>query len=203
VLGAMLPDLCSMAGLRVQTVLDPELARGVDLHHETDRRFHAHPQFLALCSSALESLEARGVSRAAARAVGHVGSELLLDGLLSDDLHARAAYGRALQNAIESQLASQVVFKQDERPEALRRVLGRLATAPIPEGYRDAGFVCDRLEVILGRRPRLAMRAEDREPVLEWLGHAAERLASERGVILNAVLRFEHEPRASAARSPR
>src|SRR5690349_22770486 len=80
VLGAMLPDLSSMAGARIERVHDETVAAGVAHHHRIDHAFHACAPFVRLCSSALETLEARGVSRAAARAVGHVGSELLLDG---------------------------------------------------------------------------------------------------------------------------
>src|SRR5262245_49760363 len=84
VLGSMLPDLAGMASLRIRGVHDPELERGVELHHATDRAFHGLPPFRAVCSAALTLLEPQGVSRASARAVGHVGAELLLDGLLSD-----------------------------------------------------------------------------------------------------------------------
>lgn len=187
VLGAMLPDLCSMAGLRLQTVLDQELGRGVALHHETDRRFHGSPRFLALCSSALETLEPQGVSRASARAVGHVGSELLLDGFLSHDQQARAAYGRALDGALEQKLGSAVIWKDGAHAASLHSVLARLQNAPIPEGYRDPEFVCARLEGILSRRPRLALRPGDREPVHAWLCRAADQLAVDGGAILAAV----------------
>src|SRR6187431_2746251 len=90
VLGAMLPDLTTMAGARLERVHDDEVAAGVAHHHEIDRAFHGCAPFVRMCASALEELEARGVSRAAARAVGHVGSELLIDGALStraDALH--------------------------------------------------------------------------------------------------------------------
>src|SRR5262245_48694449 len=73
VLGAMLPDFCGMAGVRMSPPEDAALAEGVALHHATDRAFHAAPVFVSLCASALAQLEADGVARASARAVGHVG----------------------------------------------------------------------------------------------------------------------------------
>jgi hypothetical protein len=187
VLGAMLPDLASMAGLRIGAALDAELARGVALHHETDRLFHAAPPFRALCASALDTLEPQGVGRAQARAVGHVGSELLLDGLLSSDQRARAAYGRSLALAVDEGLEHTLVWKDDTDAGALRTMLARLLAAPLPEGYRDVGFVYDRLVTILGRRPRLALQPGDREPVHAWLCLAATSLERDADALLDAL----------------
>jgi hypothetical protein len=187
VLGSMLPDLTSMAQVRIESVLDPELARGVALHHETDRVFHAAPPFRALCEDALAVLEREGVSRASARAVGHVGSELLLDGLLSDDRSVRAAYARALETAIEKRFEHSMTWRGDADAASLRKLLERLAGAPLPEGYRDPAFVYDRLHTILARRPRLALQPRDREPVQRWLQSAALRLQRDAAVILDAL----------------
>jgi hypothetical protein len=187
VLGSMLPDLTSMAQIRIERVLDAELARGVALHHETDRVFHSVPPFRALCEDALNVLESEGVSRAAARAVGHVGSELLLDGLLSDDRAVRAAYARALEIAIEHRFEHSMTWRGDADAAGLRKLLERLAVAPLPEGYRDPEFVYDRLHTILARRPRLALQAGDREPVLRWLRSASTRLQRDADTILAAL----------------
>jgi hypothetical protein len=187
VLGAMLPDLAGMASLRISAVHDPELALGVELHHATDRAFHAVPAFRAACSSALVVLEPQGVTRASARAVGHVGAELLLDGLLSDDQPARAAYTSALDAAVDERLERDVAWHAHADGERLHQLLVRLRSAPLPQGYRDVGFVCDRLERILSTRPRLALQPQDLKPVRSWLEHAREQLARERDAILAAV----------------
>jgi len=189
VLGAMLPDLTSMAAIRVQRVGDEQLARGLDLHHATDRAFHACAPFLTLCESALLELERAGVSRAAARAVGHVGSELLLDGVLSSERAARAAYDRALEFALERRLERELHCRGDADADALRILLRRLRGAPIPEGYRDPDFVYERLDAILARRPRLSLRPQDREPVRGWLRAAAPLLERDAPAILELIMR--------------
>jgi hypothetical protein len=180
VLGSMLPDLVSMAGTRLGTVHDPVLAAGVALHHETDARFHAAGPFCELCRWASEELQSAGVHRATARAVGHVGSELLLDGLLSDDTAARAAYARSLEPDVREPLAELLSLRGDMQPEELSALMARLAQAPLPEGYRDATFVLERLRRILGPRPRLAFKPSDLEPTAAWLQKAQQSL-HERG----------------------
>jgi hypothetical protein len=187
VFGSMLPDLTSMAFIRIENVLDPEVARGIALHHETDRVFHGTAPFRALCESALQVLEQNGVSRASARAVGHVGSELLLDGVLSDDARVRAAYARALDVAIDERLESSMTWKGDADAERLRTLLRRLIGAPLPEAYRDPEFVCERLIAILARRPRLALSPRDHAPVRAWLNDAAQRVNADAAAIIDAL----------------
>jgi acyl carrier protein phosphodiesterase len=172
VLGAMLPDLTSMAAVRLRSVHHPDLAAGVSLHHETDRIFHACRPFRELCASALQELEAAGVRRGCARAVGHVGSELLLDGVLSLDRHAREAYARAIDSALRDRLDRELRWHGDADSERLRNLLERLAAGPLPEAYRDVDFVCDRLTHLLAKRPRLALADADEEPVRRWLARA-------------------------------
>jgi acyl carrier protein phosphodiesterase len=186
-LGAMLPDFGSMAGTRFDALLDPALARGVELHHETDRLFHAAPPFRLACASALTVLEPQGVGRATARAVGHVGSELLLDGLLSFDERVRTAYASSLRFALDERVERSIAWKGPADAERLRTLLVRLHAAPLPEGYRDLDFVCDRLEHILARRPRLSMKPDDRAPVRAWLADAAQHLDRERDALLQAL----------------
>lgn len=187
VLGAMLPDLASMASARIESVADPELARGVALHHETDRAFHAATPFQALCSAALSTLESQGVARGPARAVGHVGSELLLDGVLSTDRGARAAYARSLEVGLQDRLELAVHWKNDADPTRLRTLLRRLVEAPLPEAYRDPDLVCDRLYAILARRPRLALQERDRESVRRWLRDALPSIQRDAAAILDAL----------------
>jgi hypothetical protein len=175
-LGSMLPDLVSMAGVRIAEAPDPVLARGIALHHETDARFHGAPVFTALCHAANEELQAAGVGRATARAVGHVGAELLLDGLLSFNDGARAAYKSALEHSVHEPMHDALVLKGEATTEELQAMLARLHRAPLPEGYREPSFVLDRLQTILARRPRLAFKEGDLEPTHAWLIRAKAQL---------------------------
>jgi acyl carrier protein phosphodiesterase len=186
-LGAMLPDLASMASLRLGKLRDAELAAGVALHHHTDRLFHGAEAFRGLCESALQDLENAGVARGAARAVGHVGSELLLDGVLSADGPARTAYARALEVGLRERVEHDVGFEGDANPSRLRRLLERLSQGPLPEGYRDVDFVHARLEALLASRPRLSLAPGDSVPVRAWLEKAARSLEHQGSALLGEV----------------
>jgi acyl carrier protein phosphodiesterase len=188
VLGAMLPDLSTMAGARIERVNDAEIAAGVAHHHRIDHAFHGCAPFVRSCAAALETLQARGVSRAAARAVGHVGSELLLDGALSTRSDALRAYARSLRDALEQRAADHVSFRGESQPVDFHRMLAQLAAAPLPGAYRDPEFVCSRLQRILAHRPRLALQAHEIEPVHQWLVTAHARIDDDAAAIL-ALLR--------------
>ena len=184
VLGAMLPDLCSMAGLQLKRASDDRVAAGVAQHHRVDHAFHACAPFVNACGSALSTLEPQGVARGAARAVGHIGSELLLDGALAHRSQARAAYANALALACDGATLDELVFRDDTHRHVLGIVVRRLSTAPIPDRYREPAFVHERLAVILARRPRLALGDGDHGKVLAWLQHVAEPLtAAAEGIV--------------------
>jgi hypothetical protein len=78
-LGSMLPDFETMIRVPLIEVRNPDIRRGIELHHRTDDAFHRAPAFLALCAHALGELTEAGVRRGTARAVGHIGSEMFLD----------------------------------------------------------------------------------------------------------------------------
>jgi hypothetical protein len=132
----------------------------VDFHHETDAAFHGCERFVSLCARTVERLTVRGVGRGTSRAVAHVGTELLLDGLLSRESTARTVYSDALGLAIEARLSASVPVSAEDQ-ERLHHGLTRLSRAPIPEGYLDPVFVADRLRAMLAHRPRLAFQAGD------------------------------------------
>ncbi len=189
VLGAMLPDLLGMMGLRLREAHDPELARGVDLHHATDSAFHSAPVFTQLCSEAIARLTAETVERGTARAVGHVGVELLLDGALSGDAVVRAVYADALALAADGGLEDRLSVTEPGGLARLSAGLRRLSAAPIPEAYRQADVVADRLRVILAPRPRLAMRERDVGPVRTWARAAQPSVIDRRLELLEQVRR--------------
>jgi hypothetical protein len=167
-LGAMLPDLTGMLGARIAELPDREVQAGVAHHHETDAAFHGAARFGRLCGAAIAELTAAGVARGSARAVGHVGVELLLDGALSHDRAARERYTSALAHAVDSELSALVRLRDRAHEPALRDGISRLRDAPVPEGYREPEFVVARLRHILGRRPRLALRESDLPAVRRW-----------------------------------
>jgi hypothetical protein len=186
VLGAMLPDLSGMLGLRLRHVDHPELSAGVAYHHATDAAFHAAPIFVSWCSEGVASLSAAGVSRGTARAVAHVGSELLLDGVLSADSVALRAYHSALEVGARERLVDHLELS-DEDSDALHDGLIRLRGAPIPEGYREPAFVLARLRSILARRPRLAMQDSDVVRVQRFVSDLHPRVATLSTELLDQV----------------
>jgi hypothetical protein len=186
VLGAMLPDFSGMLGVGMISASDPELAAGIEYHHATDAAFHRAPLFLALCAQAVSDLTSAGLSRGSARAVGHVGTELILDGLLSQHGDAREAYSQALQFALDEHTAARLNL-HGQAAELWHDGITRLAAAPVPEGYRDPAFACARLHWILGRRPRLATREQDLPAVLTFLRACQLRLASDAPQLIEQV----------------
>jgi hypothetical protein len=187
VLGAMLPDLASMAGVRVHSATDLELQRGIDMHHATDAAFHIAPIFTSFCAEAIARLTSEGVERGTARAVAHVGVELTLDGVLSSHRESRALYSAALDVAVSGGLEGSLTVTPTESLARLTTGLGRLARAPIPEAYADPEVVADRLRMILASRPRLAMRASDVAPVREWAATIKPLVADRSQALLEQV----------------
>jgi hypothetical protein len=189
VLGAMLPDLCGMLGIRASRAEDAkiaELSAGIEFHHRTDAAFHGCDRFVALCSQTVEALTAQGVGRGTSRAVGHVGTELLLDGLLSTQRDARAVYTQALTLAVDERLSESVLVDPDEQAR-MHKGLDRLRRAPIPEAYTDPVFVADRLQWILSSRPRLAMQPHDGPIVQHELTRLAQDVSASWTEILDQV----------------
>src|SRR3954452_22349226 len=84
VLGAMLPDFASMLRTRPPFSTLDALSAGLWFHHRTDDAFHGSPSFLQFSGDASRFLSDRGVARGTARAVAHVGVELLLDAAFAD-----------------------------------------------------------------------------------------------------------------------
>lgn len=162
VLGAMLPDFASMSRARLVMPDEPALAAGVALHHRTDEAFHAAAPFVGLCTKWGAELERRGLTWGASRAVAHVGSEMLLDGLLLDDERTRRAYLAAIAGLAEPGLRAAM---RVEGAGAARwpDVLERVRTHGAPDFYRDPVVVADRLIQILAGRPRLAVDEGQRE----------------------------------------
>lgn len=161
VLGAMLPDFASMGRARLERVDDPEIAAGVALHHRTDDAFHGCPSFAALSSETTDILEARGLPWGASRAVGHVGVELLLDGLILADRGTRDAAARAARLLAEPATIA-AIRVHASGTERWSQLLARVAGRGLPDFYGDPIAVADRLILILASRPRLAIPEDHR-----------------------------------------
>ena len=173
VLGAMMPDFASMCRARLEGSDDPTVAAGIAFHHRTDDVFHGAPTFLAFYGEGIDALERGGVSRGAARAVAHVGTELLLDGLLLDDRSARAAYLDAV--ALPSTAEPGLRFRGDGGLR-FQGLYDRLRDHGLPEDYRSPARVALRLERILAPRPRLALAPDELPRIVPWLTETQGRL---------------------------
>jgi len=166
VFGSMLPDFCGMLGLRMADAVPGSLGAGVRFHHVTDGAFHALASFQRLNRDASAELTARGVRRGTARAVAHVGVELLLDAELAESDATRALYLAALEAGRDPELYSaSFAHELGERLGRLARTLADRGVAKRP----SSESVVERLERALGARPKLAVAAEDRSRVSEWV----------------------------------
>ncbi len=165
-LGSMLPDFATMSGTRLGEVNEPDVAAGVALHLRTDDVFHSAPQFLTLCGESRVALEAAEVGWGTARAVAHVGSELLLDGVLLER-HSADPYLAAIERAQHlrehAHDETRAWFRDEGR--GFEGLLGKLGAAGPPHAYRSPERVAEFLERALSRRKRLCFQPGDRERV--------------------------------------
>ncbi len=180
ILGSMLPDFVSMAGLRLAAVHgDAPLERGVAFHHRSDDAFHGAPLFVDLQEQAREELERDGLDSGPAMAIGHVGVELLLDGWLVERLGVTPSYRYAIDEAAEVAVLLRFVGLEPAQGEARWRALcERLVGAPVPQRYTEPAFVADRLIRILATRPRLAVPFGREALVYAWARDAAPTVAA-------------------------
>ena len=162
-LGSMLPDFEAMIGVPLIEARDADIRRGIDLHHRTDQAFHRAPTFLASCARALDELTGAGVRRGTARAVGHVGSEMFLDGCLTHEQGYADDYLRALDVEIDGLLQ----WQDDGR--AFSKLHTRLKTWGVPSDYAEPSFVLERLSDTLRRRPALAVLGDQAAQVAAFL----------------------------------
>jgi hypothetical protein len=174
VLGAMLPDLATMAGLRVAGTDVPRLREGLRLHHASDAAFHACTEFATLTREGTRTLEAAGVRRGPARAASHVGVELLLDGWLVERHPPSPLYRRALHRTPDC--ADRVRWRKPAGA-SWTRLCDRLNSADMTDGYRDTAEVARRLSRVLARRPRLALSEDEEETTRRWLVRTRARVA--------------------------
>jgi acyl carrier protein phosphodiesterase len=188
ILGAMLPDFAAMCGNPIREVFDEEIRFGIELHKTTDEIFHRNGVFVELCASATKTLSARGLKRASARALGHVGIELMLDGTLSSDRRMVSAYLRALTTGDSDHIANQIRWRYTWRNIDWRRLLAILRSANIPQGYRDTPFLVERLANILAPRPNLALTSlEDLAVIADWVRQTQPKVDARASEIIETL----------------
>jgi len=179
VLGALLPDLASMARARVdRSLLSPSVDSGVACHLRTDSVFHTLPAFVSGSAAIRRELLERGLSRGAARAVGHVGWELLMDGALVGS-DAEAAFHDALDRAD----APTAAF---DHPDRWTRLLGYRPQLKQLR-YDDPVWVAQRLERIFHDRPYLRFEPHQLPAVTAVLQSHAPTIATTAPAVLTAT----------------
>ena len=183
VLGAMLPDFASVLRLRLAAPADAAIAAGVRLHGETDARFHAAPEFLALQAEGREHLLSAGLSRGAARAAAHVGIELALDGWLARPSPRSAIFGAADEAAAALDAPARL-FRSGFDLERWCALCARLRDGELPDAFALPERCAEGVERALARRPRLALAPGERTTVAAWLRAADGALGASAPALL-------------------
>jgi hypothetical protein len=164
-LGSMLPDFIGMLRLGRPTVQDATLAIGVAFHHGTDEVFHDLASFHRLSRQAFAWLSDHDMPRGPARAVAHIGIEMLLDEVMAADEFARNAYRAALRVPLSALVAFSIPTDA-ERLAGLQEALLTRAdnyTQPTPE------LVAERIRRTLAGRPRLAVDEAGQALLGSWV----------------------------------
>lgn len=181
--GAMLPDFWGMLRLRRPAVRDDSVARGVQFHHATDAEFHELASFHRLSRDAFAWLSEHGLPRGPARAVAHIGIEMLLDEVFAREASARDAY----RGALALPLAELLDFPAPEdgpRLTALQQaLLGRTAWLQQP----PAELVAERITRTLSGRPRLATDAAGQLLLGHWVTRSRPQVEAEAPEVLAAL----------------
>lgn len=180
-LGSMLPDFEAMLRVPMVAVRDPHVQRGIDLHHRTDDAFHRNRVFVEIGALALSALTAAGVRRGTARAVGHIGTEMFLDGWLAREQAHVDAYLAALRLELGHRL------EWEDAGRAFTTLRSRLSNWGAPRDYAKPGFVLARLADALRRRPALAVLDEESARVAEFLPLLRERVEKDAPELLHQV----------------
>jgi hypothetical protein len=158
VLGAILPDLLPMAGVRLDRATVPApVAAGWRSHHQADAAFHAHRAFVDGVGALRTDLRRTALDTGPRRAVAHVGWELLLDDAVFDDETTLDAFRAALAVSI-GLIDTPAWATLVERFAAIRAAPPAAITV-----------VTQRVQRTVGRRPRLAFGDEHLDAVAEVL----------------------------------
>ncbi len=168
--GAALPDFAAIGRFRLaRRPVDRWLALGVEAHHRTDDAFHHHPWFIDHSSRLRAGIERLGIGRGPARAIGHVGIELLLDGELIERRPAlQHTTDSVLSLADNRNLGIHEIVPSDQQAR-WRDHLARIADWRVAHDHHHPAVVAERLHRILRRRPRLSFERAQVPAVAEAL----------------------------------
>lgn len=187
VLGAMLPDFASMLRARPPTVTLDALSAGLSFHHRTDDAFHGSQSFLEFSHQASRFLSDRGVPRGTARAVAHVGVELLLDAACAGENAANEAYLSALAAALTERVRGYIQWQSSDAGERFQHLCHSLRQRGPVQEHPASELVAERLRNILADRPRLAMDDHGLSVVREWVSIARSKITSGAPQLLREV----------------
>ena len=191
--GAMLPDFASMIGAAPPHVHSVEVARGVRIHHSTDEVFHRTPTFRRLSRAATRHLERRGLRRGSSLAVGHVGTELLVDCALGQDHAACDDYLAAVRVAAPDRWRDDLEWAASDEQLRFQRLLEVLLERGLGVTNAAPERLAQRLDRVLASRPRLALQTSDILVVEAWARGAL-------GVVAGAIPALLGELRAGLER---
>jgi hypothetical protein len=177
VFGSMLPDFAAMIGARLPPIRHPHVSAGVRAHHAVDEVFHELSTFRNLCRMLGAELIRLGFDRGRARAVAHVGAEILLDGPLADDPRACKLYWAALDQATPDGLGQYVAWDEQQRVR-FERLRAALEARRDAEGVDARRTTVHRLERALQGRPHLALNPDHCDKVALWLVKAESAVSA-------------------------
>lgn len=183
VLGAMLPDFAAMIGARPPTTRHPAIGAGMQFHYRTDEVFHRSAGFVELTRTAFAWLLSSGLERGRARAVAHVGVELLLDVELVRDETVRRAYLAAVESAAPPGLGGRLSWPSPGDASGFDALRERLLARGLTPDDGDAALVARRLRRALGVRPRLALDDAAALVAREWIMVARPDVAARAGAL--------------------
>ncbi len=176
VFGAMLPDFEGMARTRVRGVTSDAIVDGVACHHAVDEAFHSAPTFVGSCARSVEMMTARGVPRGPARAVAHVGLELVLDGFIVRTYGPTALYVEALIEGRRALGCGELGPIDEPTGAMLTTLLDRLIAYGPPSPTGDVPVITERLVRMLRDRPRLAIPDEAVHEVRHHVTHLVDAI---------------------------
>jgi hypothetical protein len=168
-----------MAGVRIERHrASGSLADGIGHHLRADAAFHADSTFVSGAAALRKDLDDAGVRTASARAIAHVGWELLLDGTLVGSA-AEVCFWRAVQQAD----ATRELVSATSRDRWVA-FLGRWQEPRPSLRYDDPAWIADRVHAMLARRPRLAFPFDQAEDVAAVLSDHVGRVHAEAARVL-------------------
>ena len=186
VLGSMLPDFASMLRVRPPRATLEAIRAGLQFHHLTDEAFHGSQAFLEFSGQASSFLQSHGLARGSARAVAHVGVELLLDSALVTD-HANEAYLSAIECALTARVADHIEWQSTDGQSRFTHLCHSLAKRGAVRADTSPELIAERLRNILASRPRLALDDAGQSVVRDWAVTTRPLIAAGAPLLLREV----------------